>query len=129
MAMGGCMSKKFYAQSLVRTETGKDNASLELTFVDARGNTETINVPGRIAMDLGEVLTSLAGQLAENCDAKLTRVPKLCAVGHARHEGLVLIRFDDDPPYGLEVDKASELWRELRQEAERMSHLKVPTRQ
>ena len=56
-------------------------------------------------------------------------MPKQLAVGSARHERLVLIRFDDEPPYGLDLDEAENLWREVREEAEQVSRSRPPLRQ
>ena len=56
-------------------------------------------------------------------------MPKLTAVGRARHERLVLIRFDDEPPYALDVSEAENLWRGVREEAEQVAGLKVPAQQ
>ena len=41
----------------------------------------------------------------------------------------MLIKFDDDPPYGLDLDVAETLWREMRDETEAVSLLKAPALQ
>jgi hypothetical protein len=70
------------------------------------------------------------GTLASSRDgAGLTKLPKRCAVGTARHGPLVLIRFDDDPPYGLDPFEAETLWREVREGAEVVSRRKSPALQ
>jgi hypothetical protein len=56
-------------------------------------------------------------------------MPKLLAVGSARHQRLVLIRFDDEPPYGLNVEEAESLRRDVREETEMVARLKAPLRQ
>jgi hypothetical protein len=38
----------------------------------------------------------------------------------------VLIKFDDEPPYGLPVEEAEALWRELREESEDISRQRCP---
>jgi hypothetical protein len=40
-----------------------------------------------------------------------------------------LVRFDDDPPYALNIAEAENLWREVREEAEQVSRMKAPARQ
>ena len=40
-----------------------------------------------------------------------------------------LIKFDDDPPYGLDLDEAETLWREVRDGAEVVSRRKAPALQ
>lgn len=120
------MPERFAAQSLVETRTSEDQRRLELTFLDDAGRKKTISLPIKLAADLVPVLKTLA---ASSDGAKLTRIPKRCAVGTARHERLVLIKFDDDPPYGLDLDEAETLWREVREGAEAVSRRKAPALQ
>jgi hypothetical protein len=123
------MSEKFTAQSLVETKASEDRRTFELTFVDARGKTHTISLPIGVAADLVPVLNSLAESADGAERAKFTKLPRQWAVGTAQHERLVLIRFDDDPPYGLDLDVAETLWREVRDETEAVSLLKAPALQ
>jgi hypothetical protein len=120
------MSKKFVAQSLAETRTSEDRRRFELTFVDARGRKQTVSVPVGVAADLVPVLNSLAEGLDCAKGAKLTKMPRQWAVGTAQHERLVLLKFDDDPPYGLDLKVAETLWREVREETESVSRLKAP---
>jgi hypothetical protein len=120
------MSESFAAQSLVETRTSDDRRRLELTFVDSAGRRQTISLPIKLAGDLVPVLKTLA---ASSDSAELTKMPKRCAVGTARHERLVLIKFDDDPAYGLDLDEAETLWREVRDGAEAVSRRKTPALQ
>jgi hypothetical protein len=120
---------RFVAQSLAETRTSEDRRRFELTFVDARGQKQTISIPIGIATDLLPVLTSLTGGLDGAKAATFTKMPRQWAVGTAQHERLVLLKFDDDPPYGLDLAVAETLWREVRQETESVSRLKVPALQ
>jgi hypothetical protein len=120
------MSDSFAAQSLAETRTSDDGRCLELTFVDGSGRRQTVSLPIKLAADLAPVLKTLA---TGSGGAKLTKMPKRCAVGTARHERLVLIKFDDDPPYGLDLDEAETLWREVRDGAEVVSRRKAPALQ
>ena len=117
---------KFVAQSLAETKTSEDRRRFELTFVDARGETQTVSLPIGIAADLVPVLNTLTEGLAGAQSAKFTKMPKQWAVGTAQHERLVLLKFDDDPPYGLDLKVAETLWREMREETESVSLLKAP---
>ena len=117
---------RFVAQSLAETGTSEDRRRFELTFVDARGRKQIISVPVGIAADLVPVLTSLAEGLGDAKGAKFTKMPRQWAVGTAQHERLVLLKFDDDPPYGLDLKGAETLWREVREETESVSRLKAP---
>lgn len=123
------MSQNFKAQSLVATRARGDERRLEMTFVDADGRQQTISLPEAVAADLAPVLKSLSAGVNGADLAPFTRMPKLMAVGCAKHERLVLIRFDDEPPYGLDLDEAENLWREVREEAKQVSRLKPPMRQ
>ncbi len=117
---------KFVAQSLAETKTSEDRRRFELTFVDARGRTQTISIPIDVAADLGPVLNSLAQHVGGTKGIKFTKMPRQWAVGTAQHERLVLLKFDDDPPYGLDLKVAETFWREVREEAESISRLKAP---
>ena len=41
----------------------------------------------------------------------------------------MLLKFDDDPPYGLDLDVAETLWREVRDGAEAVARRKAPALQ
>ena len=123
------MSKTFRAQSLAQTKTSKDGRCFEMTFVDAAGARRTISLPVQVAADLAPVLTSLSESLGRPQGPQFTKVPKEWAVGRAQHERLVLIKFDEDPPYGLAIDEAAQMWREVREEAEIVSLMGEPVRQ
>jgi hypothetical protein len=123
------MHEVFVAQSLVETRTAKEKRRFELTFVDARGSRQTISVPVSVAVDLAPVLGSLAADLGGLGGPQFTKVPRSWAVGRAHHERMVLLRFDDDPPYGLDLDEAADLCREMREETEIVAQMKAPARQ
>lgn len=122
------MAEIFKAQSLTQTRAMYDERRFEMTFSDASGQTQTISLPVGVAADLAPVLQSLAAELGKS-GSPLTKMPKSTAVGSARHERLVLVRFDDDPPYALNVDEAENLWRGVREEAEQVAMRRVPARQ
>jgi len=117
---------KFVAQSLAETRTSEDRRRFEVTFVDARGEKQTISLPIGVAADLVPVLNALAEGVGGARGAKFTKMPRHWAVGTAQHERLVLLKFDDDPPYGLDLEVAETLWREVREETESVSRLKAP---
>jgi hypothetical protein len=123
------MSERFTAQSLVQTKTSEDRRAFELTFVNARGDKYTLSLPIDIAADLAPVLGLLAQSVPGANGAKFTKIPKQWAVGTARHERLVLLKFDDDPPYALDPEVAETLWREVREETEAVSLRKEPALQ
>jgi len=123
------MVKKFKAQSLAETRTQREQRRVEMTFVDADGVQQTISLPAGVAADLAPVLKALSSDLNAQSKAHFTRMPRQMAVGSASQERLVLIRFDDEPPYGLDLEEAENLWRGVREEAEHVSRLRAPPRQ
>jgi hypothetical protein len=126
--LGVGMADTFMAQSLAATCALFDERRFEMTFVDASGQMQTISLPVGVAADLVPVLQSLSAGLG-NSDIPFTKIPKSTAVGSARHERLVLVRFDDDPPYALNLDEAENLWRGVREEAEQVSSRRALARQ
>jgi hypothetical protein len=123
------MSDTFVAQSLVATNTGRDGRSFELTFVDTHGHRHTLRLPQRIAAELAPVFSSLLERLGGPAPgAHFTKLPKACAVGRASHAPLVLIRFDDEPPYGLRLEETKQLYHALREEAKAVFCEQLPLR-
>jgi hypothetical protein len=123
------MPRSFKAQSLLETRARHEERRLEMTFVDGEGQRQTISLPAAVAADLVPVLQSLGAGLGTGEKTQFTKMPRQTAVGSARHERLVLIRFDDEPPYGLGLDEAENLWREVREEAEQVSRMRPLVRQ
>lgn len=121
------MLKKFIAQSLVETRATDDRSRFELTFVDAKGDRQTVSLPMSLAGDLAPVLLSFANSAMAG--AHLTKMPKEFSVGHARYERLVLVKFDDDPPYALGLEEARALSRGMLDESETASRFKEPALQ
>jgi hypothetical protein len=122
------MAGTFVAQSVAETRAAYDERRFEMTFVDASGKKQTISLPVDVAADLVPVLQSLSA--GRSCAGiEFTKMPRSTAVGSARYEPLVLVRFDDDPPYALNVDEAENLWRGVREEAEQVSRMRKPARQ
>jgi hypothetical protein len=122
------MADTFKAQSLVETRRVITERRFEMTFVDAHGQHQTISLPVAVAADLAPVLQALVSQGAPG-KMEFTRIPKSTAVGSAQQERLVLIRFDDEPPYGLDAKDAESLWREVREKAEYVFRLRAPPQQ
>jgi hypothetical protein len=59
----------------------------------------------------------------------LTKLPKRYAVGCGRHEPFVMLRFEDEPAYGLTAEQAANLADALLEEAEALSDTKFLVRQ
>ena len=123
------MSKTIKAQTLHQTHVDHDGRRFDMTFIDARGEHHTLSLPLAVARDLGPVLQSLTSSARHQSRAHFTRLPKHLAVASAEHERLVLVRFDDEPPYGLSLRDAESLWRGLREETQSISSTRAPLRQ
>src|SRR5215468_10121296 len=122
------MSKKFIAQSLVETRVSNDQRRLELTLADTEGDRRTLSLPMSLAADLASVLLSSAKN-SKAVGASLTKMPSTFYVGHATHQRLVLVKFDDDPPYALNLDDARMLSRQMLDESETAARSKMPVLQ
>jgi hypothetical protein len=118
------MMGTFIAHTLTETRITEDQCRFEMTFVDASGESYAISIPSSIAADLVPVLEALTTR--QRRAAEFTRLPKQFAVGHASIERMVLMRFDDEPPYAVGIEFAEALSRELREQCEHVSLLRRP---
>jgi hypothetical protein len=116
----------FRARTLTETTTTEDKRRFEMTFVDAGGQSFTISIPSDVAADLIPILESVAGNEKRAGAAEFTRLPKECAVGRAIGERMVLLRFDEEPPYAIGPEVAEVLGRELQDQGEQLSALRRP---
>jgi hypothetical protein len=122
------MSKKFVAQLLVETRVSNDQRRLELTLADTKGDRQILSLPMSLTTDLASVLLSSAKN-STAVGARLTKMPSTFYVGHATHQRLVLVKFDDDPPYALNLNDARMLSRQMLDESETAARSKVPALQ
>lgn len=111
------MDAKFAATTIART--GKSENQLEFTLCDAHGRTTTVSVPADVADGLMKAMRDFAG--SETKLPSLTKRPRAFAIGTGRHESAVLIRFDDDAPYGIDASTAVELGHALLDAAQNVS--------
>jgi hypothetical protein len=125
-SMGGSMMSTFKAQSLVETSFSNDRRRFDMTFVDAGGERHTISLPSCVASDLVPVIQSLAADSRLPAAADFTRIPQQFEVGCAEGERMVLVRFDGEVPYGLGVEIAEALSRELQEQSDRVLLLGRP---
>jgi hypothetical protein len=120
------MHEKFNAEILTRSERDRANGRIEISLCNVAGECHTISL-GR------DVVTALTALLAEGParGSGLTKIPDNFSVGHGRHEPVVMVRFEDDPAYGLTAEQAVGLGEALIEEAEAISSMKVryPARQ
>ncbi|MET0640664.1 MAG: hypothetical protein ABWZ19_11670 [Hyphomicrobium sp.] len=120
------MPEKFNAEILARSEVDRTNDRLEISLCDATGECRTVSLGAN-------AVSALALLLADHTRREtghLTKIPDNFAVGHGRHEPFVMLRFEDDPAYGLTAEQALGLGEALIDEAESMATtIKYPVRQ
>lgn len=100
---------KFQATTIART--GRNDGLLDIVLSDADGRTTTLSVSADVAHGLLTAVREFA--MADTTRPGLVKRPRKFAVGTARHENAVLVRFADDVPYGLDADTAVEFARAI----------------
>ena len=103
------MTQVFAATMLAQTMTTGDKQRLAISLADASGQTQSLTLTPELATALSLVLQDFSAQTAAPQSAPLTKLPQTFAVGSGVHESLVLIRFEQDAPYALAPDDATEL--------------------
>ena len=116
------MKPVFAAKSLTRTRKLK-NGRIELTLCDRSGNVSSLTLTKDLVSVLAE---SLRTQAQGESDRELTKKPKSFAVGSGNHESVVLLRFEDDAPYGLAPQDAAELAHALLEQSEEVESRPEP---
>jgi hypothetical protein len=111
------MPEKFYAEIVTRSERDRTNDRLEISLCDVGGECRTISLGANVVA----ALVSLLEGRSEVKGNDLTKIPDNFAVGHGRHEPFVMVRFEDDPAYGLTAEQALGLGEALIEEAETMT--------
>jgi hypothetical protein len=112
------MGKTFVATAVTRTELA--DGVIEITLTDASGATRKMCATADVAQTLAQVFADFA-EASQSTSATPTKLPSTFAVGTGRYEQVVLIRFENDAPYGLRVDDAAELGRAILEQAEIVS--------
>jgi hypothetical protein len=121
------MPEIFFAEMLTRSEFDRTNARVEISLCDAAGECRTISLAAGTVTALTSVLAEYSRVRPASSD--LTKIPDRYAVGHGRHEPFVMLRFEDDPAYGLTAEQALSLGEALLDEAETIAKVKYPARQ
>jgi len=121
------MAKTFFAEMIAKSEIDRATARLEIALSDAAGDVQTVS----LGPDALAALVAIATQAAhaDVSTGRLTKLPKHYAVGHGRHEPVVMLRFEDEPAYGLSVSQAEDLAEALLEEAEAVADTKYCMRQ
>jgi len=111
------MDVQFKAESIGSTDLAKDG-SLVVRLVDAAGKSSTLSLTPSLARALTSALSDFVAAGGPAAGPTATKLPTEFAVGTGRHERVVLVRFEDDPPYGLDPVLAAELGHALVEQAE-----------
>ena len=110
--------KTFLATTLTETAVSQDKRRFQLTFINSKGEACGLSIPFALAADLVPVLESIAALTPKPAGtAEMTRLPKTCSVGHASGERMVLLRFDDEAPYAIELEVAQALAEQLQEQS------------
>jgi hypothetical protein len=113
---GDYMQEKFNAEILTRSERDRANGRIEISLCNVAGECHTISLGRDVAQALAAVLAD-----AQSEGSNLTKIPDNFSVGHGRHEPMVMVRFEDEPAYGLTAAQAVGLGEALIEEAETIS--------
>lgn|SRR6185312_5528744 len=121
------MADTISAEMITRSELDKTTSRLEIALADPAGGVRTVSLGPDAIAALVEIVAGLASTF--HASEQLTKIPKRYAVGHGRHEPVVMLRFEDEPAYGLSVTQAADLAEALLEEAEAVSDTKYCMRQ
>ena len=123
---GGEIVEKIFAEIVTRSEVR--SGMLEIAVSDAAGQSHTVCLNSSATATLIEILGELSKLHAQTPDC-LTKTPEHYAVGRGRYEPFVLLRFEDEPAYGLTAEQATNLGEALLEEAEAVLATRYPMRQ
>lgn len=107
------------------TETSDDQRLLKVDLASKDGSIKTLCLDPETARLFASVLSEFVEQAEQSARVRnpipMTKIPRSFAVGRARYERLVLVRFEDDAPYALNPSEALELGEALAVEAEALA--------
>ena len=96
------------ANAVSETFVQQRDGSLDVTLTDAGGQRTTLRLSASGVAGLLKVLTAISAA-APSHGPELTRIPAAFAVGTGAFDPLVLVRFENETPYGLSALDAREL--------------------
>jgi len=123
---GTAMADKFFAELITSSEFDGAGERLEITVSNSTGGSQTLSLGPDALAALAEIVLERA---APHSRERLTKIPKRYAVGHGRHEPFVMLRFEDEPAYGLSASQAADLAEALLEEAETVADTRYAMRQ
>lgn len=122
------MGDTFFAEMITNSKLERSTSRLEITLADSAGRVRTISLGAEVIAALAELTPEIASSRSVS-NACLTKLPQRYAVGHGRHEPVVMLRFEDEPAYGLSATLAADLAEALLDEVEMVADTKYCARQ
>ena len=122
------MADTFFAEMIMNSELDRTGSRLEISLSDKTGRTQRISLGSDVIAALAAILADASASNARSPE-RLTKIPKRYAVGHGRHEPFVMLRFEDEPAYGLSAAQAADLAEALLEEAETVADARYCMRQ
>lgn len=122
------MADTFFAEMITNSELDRTGSRLEVSLSDKAGRTRRISLGSDVIAALAAILADASASNARSPE-RLTKIPKRYAVGHGRHEPFVMLRFEDEPAYGLSAAQAADLAEALLEEAETVADARYCMRQ
>lgn len=108
------------AEAVTETLSKDENGRFNVTLTDCDGRLTTLSLTPAVAADLLQVLNDYCVSDA-SAGPEATKIPSTFAVGAARYEPLVLLRFESESPYGLEPAEARALGQALIEQADELA--------
>lgn len=122
------MGHTFDAETIIAHTIAEGGPSrLEITLGGRGGRECAISLTPEVAAAIARLASEFAHQSAPG-DLPLTKMPREFAIGSGVHDPVVLVRFENDTPYGLSAETARQLGQALIEEAGQMTTQPVPSR-
>jgi hypothetical protein len=122
------MADTFFADMIASSEIDPVTSRLEIALSDAAGRIRTVSLGPDVIAALVAITSEFTRSNPRSFE-RLTKIPTRYAVGHGRHEPVVMLRFEDEPAYGLSVSQAEQIAEALLEEAETVADAKYCMRQ
>jgi hypothetical protein len=120
------MVQKVVADSVTDAKWDAAASRLEVAVRDRSGQSLTLSLSPTA---ISALAVALAAHDKAAAGGELTRIPRDFAIGHGRYEPMVLLRFEDEAPYGLSRELALQLGEALVDEVVEVGERRYPVRQ
>lgn len=111
------MDNTFDAETIIAHKVPESGPSrLDITLGSRSGRQCIVRLTPEVAAAIARLAGEFAHQIVPG-GPSLTKMPSEFAVGSGVHDPVVLVRFENETPYGLSAETAHELGRALIEEA------------